>query len=74
VRTGGGSGSGGSHALLQLVGADRPGLLSEVFTVLHNLHCDIFDARRWTHDEHVVVLVFVRNEKTGASIRRCGSY
>jgi predicted amino acid-binding ACT domain protein len=58
----------GSHALLELRGADRPGLLSEVFTVLHDLHCDIVDARRSTHGGHVVALVFVRNKETGASI------
>jgi UTP:GlnB (protein PII) uridylyltransferase len=58
----------GAHTLLELVGADRPGLLSEVFAVLHDLRCDIVDARAWTHGGRVAALVFVRDEETGAPI------
>ncbi|GJN30884.1 hypothetical protein PR202_gb19228 [Eleusine coracana subsp. coracana] len=54
--------------LLELVGADRPGLLSEVFAVLHDLRCSIVDARAWTHGGRVAALVFVRDEETGAPI------
>ncbi|KAK3151043.1 hypothetical protein QOZ80_3AG0240930 [Eleusine coracana subsp. coracana] len=54
--------------LLELVGADRPGLLSEVFAVLHDLRCGIVDARAWTHGGRVAALVFVRDEETGAPI------
>ncbi|WVZ56218.1 hypothetical protein U9M48_006786 [Paspalum notatum var. saurae] len=56
------------HTLLELVGADRPGLLSEVFAVLHDLRCDIVDARAWTHGGRVAALVFVRDEDTAAPI------
>jgi len=58
----------GMPTLLELVGADRPGLLSEVFAVLHDLRCDIADARVWTHGGRVAALVFVRDEETGAPI------
>ena len=58
----------GVHTLLELVGADRPGLLSEVFAVLHDLRCGIVDARAWTHGGRVAALVFVRDEETGAPI------
>ncbi|XP_066388361.1 ACT domain-containing protein ACR8-like [Miscanthus floridulus] len=58
----------GMPTLLELVGADRPGLLSEVFAVLHDLRCDIADARTWTHGGRVAALVFVRDEETGAPI------
>jgi UTP:GlnB (protein PII) uridylyltransferase len=60
--------AGPSPTLLELVGADRPGLLSEVFAVLHDLRCGIVDARAWTHGGRVVALVFVRDEETGAPI------
>ncbi|KAJ1297963.1 hypothetical protein BS78_01G418400 [Paspalum vaginatum] len=56
------------HTLLELLGADRPGLLSEVFAVLHDLRCDIVDARAWTHGGRVAALVFVRDEDTAAPI------
>ncbi|KAG2553379.1 ACT domain-containing protein ACR8-like [Panicum virgatum] len=58
----------GVHTLLELVGVDRPGLLSEVFAVLHDLRCGIVDARAWTHGGRVAALVFVRDEETGAPI------
>jgi hypothetical protein len=56
----------GSHALLELVGADRQGSFPRSYFVAR-LHCDIVDARRSTHGGHVVALVFVRNEETSAS-------
>uniref|UniRef100_J3LLZ8 ACT domain-containing protein ACR n=1 Tax=Oryza brachyantha TaxID=4533 RepID=J3LLZ8_ORYBR len=54
--------------LLELVGADRPGLLSEVFAVLHDLRCNTVEARAWTHGGRVAALVFVCDEETGAPI------
>ncbi|KAM0862602.1 hypothetical protein ACQ4PT_045151 [Festuca glaucescens] len=54
--------------LLELVGVDRPGLLSEVFAVLHDLRCGTVDARAWTHGGRVAALVFVRDEDTGAPV------
>ncbi|XP_062210567.1 ACT domain-containing protein ACR8-like [Phragmites australis] len=62
------SAAAGALTLLELVGADRPGLLSEVFAVLHDLRCGIVDARAWTHGGRAAALVFVRDEDTGASI------
>ncbi|XP_062216198.1 ACT domain-containing protein ACR8-like isoform X2 [Phragmites australis] len=62
------AGAAGALTLLELVGADRPGLLSEVFAVLHDLRCGIVDARAWTHGGRVAALVFVRDDKTGAPI------
>jgi UTP:GlnB (protein PII) uridylyltransferase len=58
--------------LLELVGVDRPGLLSEVFAVLHDLRCGTVDARAWTHGGRVAALVFVRDEDTGAPIHEGG--
>lgn len=54
--------------LLELIGVDRPGLLSEVFAVLHDLRCSTVDAKAWTHGGRVAALVFIRDEDTGAPI------
>lgn len=54
--------------LLELIGTDRPGLLSEVFAVLHDLRCSTVDAKAWTHGGRVAALVFVRDEETGTPI------
>ncbi|KAE8803573.1 ACT domain-containing protein ACR8 [Hordeum vulgare] len=54
--------------LLELIGVDRRGLLSEVFAVLHDLRCSTVDAKAWTHGGRVAALVFVRDEDTDAPI------
>ncbi|KAL3641187.1 Arsenical-resistance protein 3 [Castilleja foliolosa] len=34
---------------IELIGRDRPGLLSEIFTVLGSLHFNVAAAEMWTH-------------------------
>lgn len=44
---------------IELVGRDRPGLLSEVFAVLTNLRCNIASSEVWTHGGRMAALVRV---------------
>ncbi|WOL09677.1 ACT domain-containing protein ACR8-like isoform X2 [Canna indica] len=46
---------------LELSGADRPGLLSEIFAVLRDLECDVAAAKVWTHNGRIASLVSVRD-------------
>ncbi|KAH7687049.1 [Protein-PII] uridylyltransferase protein [Dioscorea alata] len=60
-------GSARSEALndftaLELTGADRPGLLSEVFAVLSDLQCGVSDATVWTHNGRIASLAFIKDE------------
>lgn len=55
---------------IELVGRDRPGLLSEVFAVLTNLRCNIASSEVWTHDGRMAALVRVTDADTGAGIDR----
>uniref|UniRef100_A0A1D1YEK3 ACT domain-containing protein ACR n=1 Tax=Anthurium amnicola TaxID=1678845 RepID=A0A1D1YEK3_9ARAE len=59
-------GSGGLTAL-ELAGANRPGLLSEVFAVLDDLRCDVVEAMVWTNRGRVASLIRVRDEEGSAS-------
>uniref|UniRef100_A0ACD6ADH5 Uncharacterized protein n=1 Tax=Avena sativa TaxID=4498 RepID=A0ACD6ADH5_AVESA len=54
-----------AQTVIELVGRDRPGLLSEVFAVLTNLRCNIAASEVWTHDGRMAALVYVTDADTG---------
>ncbi|XP_062195093.1 ACT domain-containing protein ACR8-like [Phragmites australis] len=51
---------------LELTGADRTGLLSEVFAVLADMQCSVVEARAWTHCGRLACLVFLGGEDADA--------
>ncbi|XP_066326266.1 ACT domain-containing protein ACR8-like [Miscanthus floridulus] len=51
---------------LELTGADRTGLLSEVFAVLADMQCSVVDARAWTHRGRLACVAFLRGEELAA--------
>lgn len=53
---------------LELTGTDRVGLLSEVFAVLADLHCDVVDAKVWTHNGRIASLIYVKDCDSGCQI------
>ncbi|XP_008808483.1 ACT domain-containing protein ACR3 isoform X1 [Phoenix dactylifera] len=54
----------GDYTAIELIGTDRPGLLSEIFAVLANLHCNVIAAEVWTHNMRVACILFVNDEAT----------
>ncbi|KAJ4773211.1 ACT domain repeat 6 [Rhynchospora pubera] len=53
---------------IELLGRDRPGLLSEVFAVLSDLKCNVVGAEVWTHNSRMASLVYITDELTGKPI------
>lgn len=53
--------------MLELTGADRTGLISEVFAVLADMSCSVVDARAWSHRGRLACLVYLRDEDVGAA-------
>ncbi|CAN6914125.1 unnamed protein product [Brassica oleracea] len=53
---------------LELTGTDRVGLLSEVFAVLADLHCDVVEAKAWTHNGRIASMIYVRDGSSGTPI------
>ncbi|KAL6659534.1 hypothetical protein ACP70R_003574 [Stipagrostis hirtigluma subsp. patula] len=51
---------------LELTGADRTGLLSEVFAVLADMQCSVVEARAWTHRGRLACVVFLGGEDADA--------
>lgn len=58
----------GDHTAIELIGTDRPGLLSEIFAVLTSLRCNVIAAEVWTHNTHVACVVYVNDEITMSAV------
>ncbi|KAK2983905.1 hypothetical protein RJ640_008064 [Escallonia rubra] len=56
------------HTSIELIGSDRPGLLSEVSAVLTHLKCNVVNAEVWTHNTRAAAVMQVTEEETGAAI------
>ncbi|XP_054794988.1 ACT domain-containing protein ACR4-like isoform X2 [Prosopis cineraria] len=56
------------YTTIELMGTDRPGLLSEVSAVLTDLKCNIVNAEIWTHNTRAAAVVHVNDEETGSAI------
>ncbi|KAF0900045.1 hypothetical protein E2562_026276 [Oryza meyeriana var. granulata] len=57
-----------AQTAIELIGKDRPGLLSEVFAVLTDLKCNIVASEVWTHDARMAALVYVTDADTLGAI------
>jgi len=53
---------------IELSGADRPGLLSEVLAVLTDMSCNVVEAEVWTHNMRVACVLHVTDRVKGAAI------
>jgi predicted amino acid-binding ACT domain protein len=58
----------GDHTAINLKGADRRGLLSEIFAVLSEHQCNVLAAEMWTHRTRVACVVYVNDVATGQAI------
>lgn len=56
------------YTCIELIGADRPGLLSEVCAVLTDLHCNVVSAELWTHKAQAAAVVHITDYTTGYAI------
>ncbi|KAJ0753428.1 putative [Protein-PII] uridylyltransferase [Helianthus annuus] len=56
------------YTSIELTGADRPGLLSEVCAVLADLSCNVVSAEIWTHNARAAAVVNVTDDMTGCAI------
>ncbi|KAJ1685549.1 hypothetical protein LUZ63_016939 [Rhynchospora breviuscula] len=57
-----------NYTTIELIGTDRPGLLSEIFAVLTNQQCNIVASEMWTHNMRIASIVLVTDISTGQPI------
>ncbi|KAL8161434.1 hypothetical protein V2J09_012923 [Rumex salicifolius] len=53
---------------IELIGIDRPGLLSEVSAVLAHLKCNVVNAEVWTHNTRAASILHITDQETGLAI------
>lgn len=53
------------HTSIELIGCDRPGLLSELSAILTHLKCNVVSAEVWTHNARAAAVVQVTDQETG---------
>ncbi|XP_058759321.1 ACT domain-containing protein ACR3-like isoform X2 [Vicia villosa] len=51
----------GDHIAIELIGRDRPGLLSEISAVLASLHFNVTVAEVWTHNRRIACVLYVND-------------
>lgn len=51
----------GDYTTIELIGSDRPGLLSEISAVLANLHFNVAAAEVWTHNRRTACVLYVND-------------
>lgn len=54
----------GDHTAIELIGRDRPGLLSEISAVLANLRFNVAAAEVWTHNQRIACVLYVNDDTT----------
>ncbi|KAF3780211.1 ACT domain-containing protein [Nymphaea thermarum] len=50
---------GGEYTAIELMGSDRPGLLSEISAVLADLNCNVVAAQAWSHNTRIACVFYV---------------
>ncbi|XP_076919081.1 ACT domain-containing protein ACR4-like isoform X2 [Bidens hawaiensis] len=59
---------GTDRTVIELIGTDRPGLLSEVCAVLTHLKCNVLNAEVWTHNTRAAFIVQVTDDESGLAV------
>ncbi|GFQ01640.1 act domain-containing protein acr3 [Phtheirospermum japonicum] len=56
------------YTAIELIGRDRPGLLSEIFAVLASLHFNVAAAEVWTHNRRIACVLYVNDDTTNRAV------
>ncbi|KAK7320920.1 hypothetical protein VNO77_30865 [Canavalia gladiata] len=57
----------GDHTAIELIGRDRPGLLSEISAVLASLQFNVIAAEVWTHNRRIACVLYVNDATNQAT-------
>ncbi|XP_075509431.1 ACT domain-containing protein ACR3-like isoform X2 [Primulina tabacum] len=58
----------GDYTTIELIGRDRPGLLSEISAALANLHINVASAEVWTHNSRIACVLYVNDNATCCAV------
>ncbi|KAH7295087.1 hypothetical protein KP509_27G031800 [Ceratopteris richardii] len=57
-----------NHTVIELMGMDRPGLMSEISTLLATMNCNVVAAELWTHNMRVACVIHITDELSNGPI------
>lgn len=58
----------GDYTAVELIGRDRPGLLSEIFAALSDLRFNVAAAEVWTHNRRIACVLYVNDDTTSNTV------
>lgn len=56
------------HTAIEMTGTDRPGLFSEIWAALADLHCNIVEAHAWSHNARLACVAYISDQSTHSPI------
>ncbi|KAI3817119.1 hypothetical protein L1987_10908 [Smallanthus sonchifolius] len=56
------------HTTIELIGNDRPGLISELSAILSDLQCNVVTAEIWTHNTRLAAVMHVSDKETKSAV------
>ncbi|GAV60528.1 ACT domain-containing protein, partial [Cephalotus follicularis] len=56
------------HTTIELTGADRPGLFSEISAALADLQCNIVEAHAWSHNARLACVAYISEQSSDTPI------
>lgn len=56
------------YTTIELIGRDRPGLLSEISAVLANLHFNVVAAEVWTHNRRIACVLYINDNSSSLDV------
>ncbi|KAI3730511.1 hypothetical protein L1987_61681 [Smallanthus sonchifolius] len=56
------------HTTIELIGNDRPGLISELTAILSDLQCNVVTAEIWTHNTRLAAVMHVSDKETKSAV------
>ncbi|CAM8936625.1 hypothetical protein QQ045_014373 [Rhodiola kirilowii] len=59
----------GDYTAVELIGRDRPGLLSEISAVLANLALNVVAAEVWTHNRRIACVLYINDYPTCGPVK-----
>lgn len=56
------------HTTIELIGNDRPGLISELTAIISDWQCNVVSAEVWTHNTRLAAVMHVSDKETKSAI------
>ncbi|KAH7293089.1 hypothetical protein KP509_28G011400 [Ceratopteris richardii] len=60
--------SAAEHTIIELIGTDRPGLMSEISALIAQMQCNVVAAELWTHNMRAACVLYITDQVSNGPI------